>query len=420
MQGVGSAQAAAAAAAAQQAQVAAQQQQAAAAQQAVTQAMQQAIQHRQQQGGQGAQQSITDLAVNYMSAISAANIANKGAAAAAAAGGGAPAGGAGGGVWDPRMAYPMMSHMNALTLPNMLSLQQQYAQQHPGLAGRQYNLDATNMLLANAASHNLLNGLDARKSRHIKSPGQLKQLKLFFQTNQRPSKDDIRKLTKDTGLPHQEVTRWFRNERHKEKKQQEAKNEAIQGHIKGQPQAPHTHLQGLPAHMQHLMHLQHPAAAAGRLGKRKREGEDTGSEGGDEGLHPGMYGNSPAQRTAAIQTFLSHLADPTEIDVADKALEAKRQALGIDHVPQLPLANGGGPANPEGTWQLLQQQFGSADKRKPPQGGKEAVSAAAAAAQQAGQLDPNLIRGLTQVFAKHGDYLREVAKNLGQQQQQQH
>jgi hypothetical protein len=24
-------------------------------------------------------------------------------------------------------------------------------------------------------------------------------------------------LVKDTGLPHQEVTRWFRNERHKEK-----------------------------------------------------------------------------------------------------------------------------------------------------------------------------------------------------------
>jgi hypothetical protein len=362
-----------------------------------------------------------------MSAISAANIANKGAV-----GGGpsAPGGGAAANVWDPRLSYPMMSHMNALALPNMLSLQQQYAQQHPGLAGRGYNLDA-NMLLANAAGgigHSILNGLDQRKSRHIKSPAQLKALKFFFQTNTRPSKDDIRKLTKDTQLPHQEVTRWFRNERHKEKKQQEAKNEAIQGHLKGNPH-PHANVHLLPPHMQHLAAQARHMQQFGGLGKRKRgsgdgtAGEETGSEGGDEGLHPGMYGNAPPERMAAIQTFLSHLADPSEIDVAEKALEAKRQALGLLHGGEGGEGGAGGEgghmsnggANPEGMWQLLQQQFGSLGKKPP---GSDAA-AAAAGQQQQQQLDPNLIHGLTSVFAKHPEYLREIAKNLQQQQQEQ-
>ena len=175
-----------------------------------------------------------------MSAISAANYAKNGVG-----GGGAGAGGlnpssllssAGGGgatstgpvQWDPRLSYPTMMYMNNLnamnSMPNLLALQQQQQRtlQH-GAAG--YMLDP-NMLTGVANGQNM--GLDSRKSRHIKSPTQLKTLKLFFQTNQRPTKEEIRKLVKETSLPHQEVTRWFRNERHKEKKSQEAKMEAIQ------------------------------------------------------------------------------------------------------------------------------------------------------------------------------------------------
>ena len=216
--------------------------------------------------------ACVSLAANYMSAIQAASKNTAGGAAnpmallqgsmPGAAGGAAGAGGATGLNWDPRLSYPMMTHMNTLnamsSMPNLLSLQQQYGQ--PSLAGRGYNLDASMLLGSAAAGGSLLGGLDQRKSRHIKSPGQLKTLKIFFQTNQRPSKEDIRKLVKDTGLPHQEVTRWFRNERHKEKKQQEAKQEAIQGHIKGnggqmQHQMQQQH-PGMPPHMN--VHLLHP------------------------------------------------------------------------------------------------------------------------------------------------------------------
>lgn len=273
-------------------------------------------------------------------------------------------------------------------------------------------------------------------------------LKLFFQTNQRPSKEDIRKLVKDTNLPHQEVTRWFRNERHKEKKQQEAKQEAIQGHLKGNggPNMGPPHMQGPPGHPGHMGHPGHPGHMLQqqqqhhKSHKRKRgdgdDGSETGSEGPEEGLHAGVFGPAPQQRMAAIHTFLSSLADPGEVEAAEKVLEAKRISMGAEPLlPQLPQL-GGGLQSPEHTWQLLQHSFMSkaeqeAKRRKmqqmqQQQGGKSAAeqavnAAAAAAASGAGGLEPSMIHGLTQVFAKHPDYLKEINKNLGimmpQQQQ---
>jgi hypothetical protein len=62
--------------------------------------------------------------------------------------------------------------------------------------------------------------------RHLKSPHQMRQLKLYFATNKRPDKEECRKLVKQTELPYKEVQRWFRNERHKDKKAAETKQEA--------------------------------------------------------------------------------------------------------------------------------------------------------------------------------------------------
>jgi hypothetical protein len=88
-----------------------------------------------------------------------------------------------------------------------------------------------------------------KPGRHIKSPQQLRILKQFFANNIRPTKSDVKGLVAETGLPHNEVTRWFRNERHKEKKSQEQKNEgkseAIQRLANHQHQA-HASLLPLP------------------------------------------------------------------------------------------------------------------------------------------------------------------------------
>jgi hypothetical protein len=126
-----------------------------------------------------------------------------------------------------------MNNLNAMnSMPNLLALQQQQQRSMQGQGGNGgYMLGDPNGMLGGGMSGNQL-GLDARKSRHIKSPTQLKALKQFFMTNQRPTKEEIRRLVKETNLPHQEVTRWFRNERHKEKKSNEAKMEAIHSHIK--------------------------------------------------------------------------------------------------------------------------------------------------------------------------------------------
>ena len=168
--------------------------------------------------------------------------------------------------------------------------------------------------------------------------------------------------------------------------------------------------------------------------KRKREsgngsdGSETGSEGPDDGLHGGMgYGNNPAQRMGAIHSLLASLSDPAEIEAAEKVLESKRISMGGEGgIPLLPQLGGGAQPSAENTWQVLQQVFsqkgGEAEaKRRKAAGGmagnKSAVEAAAAAAAAAGPLaglDPTMIHGLTQVFAKHPEYLKEINKNLQQ------
>jgi hypothetical protein len=112
-------------------------------------------------------------------------------------------------------------------------------------------------------------------------------------------------------------------------------------------------------------------------------------------------------------------------------LEDKRVAMGGPELPQQQheRANAAAiaaiPPGPDHAWQVLLQQFGGikaaqdadAKRRK-----VQHVSAAAAAASPSptGGLDANVLQGLTQVFAKHPDYLKEINKQLmggGQQQQ---
>jgi hypothetical protein len=58
----------------------------------------------------------------------------------------------------------------------------------------------------------------APRERRLKSLSQLVILKNYYALHPRVSKEQVRKLISQTGLTHREVTRWFRNERHKEKK----------------------------------------------------------------------------------------------------------------------------------------------------------------------------------------------------------
>lgn len=96
-------------------------------------------------------------------------------------------------------------------------------------ADRNNNMNNMGMNRSPSGDNNTSNsyGEYGRRARHIKTPQQLKQLKAFYINVPRPSKDDIKQLTMETGLPPPEITRWFRNERHKEKKTREAMCEAI-------------------------------------------------------------------------------------------------------------------------------------------------------------------------------------------------
>jgi len=61
---------------------------------------------------------------------------------------------------------------------------------------------------------------DAHPRRRLKSAQQLSVLQTFFDTNTKPSKEEINELADTTALSFQEIQRWFRNERHKHKKAQ--------------------------------------------------------------------------------------------------------------------------------------------------------------------------------------------------------
>ena len=59
---------------------------------------------------------------------------------------------------------------------------------------------------------------DERKARHIKTPQQMRVLKSAYTQNAKPGKEEMKTLMKETKCSYNEVCRWFRNERHKEKK----------------------------------------------------------------------------------------------------------------------------------------------------------------------------------------------------------
>ena len=59
---------------------------------------------------------------------------------------------------------------------------------------------------------------DERKARHIKTPQQMRVLKGSYTINPKPGKEEMKALMKETRCSYNEVCRWFRNERHKEKK----------------------------------------------------------------------------------------------------------------------------------------------------------------------------------------------------------
>ena len=156
-----------------------------------------------------------------------------------------------------------------------------------------------------------------------------------------------------------------------------------------------------------------------KMMKRKREDgsdeSDTGSDVDGRMSSFGLGNANPPQRIAFIQSFIASLSDPNELDAAEKTLEAKRVSLGLLHVndPNAPYLT-------DAAWLVLQQQFHSNGKieeaKRRKMGGMKDVAAAAAAASSANQngLDSSMIAGLTQMFAKHPDYLKEIQKNLGQ------
>ena len=59
---------------------------------------------------------------------------------------------------------------------------------------------------------------EERKARHIKTPQQMRLLKNAYVMNPKPGKEEMKSLMKETKCSYNEVCRWFRNERHKEKK----------------------------------------------------------------------------------------------------------------------------------------------------------------------------------------------------------
>lgn len=199
---------------------------------------------------------------------------------------------------------------------------------------------------------------------------------------------------KETGLPHPEVTRWFRNERHKEKKANEAKAEAL-GHVKNQ-----ANLQHINSQFPGMAHMQ-------AMKKRKREdGSEETDDGEDQFGHMLNSMGGPQQRIQFIQSFMASLSDPAELDAATQTLDARRLALGV--LGSEPNPN----AAPDAMWHILQQTFhAAAVKLEGPDAKRRKVTN-----KEGQEMDAAVVGGLTQMLAKHPEYFREVQKNLTGQQ----
>jgi len=106
-----------------------------------------------------------------------------------------------------------------------------------------------------------------RKSRNTKSSEQRKFLKFEFNQDSRPTKERSTQIARTIRLADKDVKRWFRNERHKEKKAEELRAAAISSMFQGNPLAqPQPQPQPPPKH----------------LGKKKQPIETSSSDSEDD------------------------------------------------------------------------------------------------------------------------------------------
>jgi len=104
--------------------------------------------------------------------------------------------------------------LNTLGNPHSLGLQQ-FMQSLQGFQA----LDPSKLNALNAAAMAQFESNRKRKRRK-KSAQQIQVLREYFAVNPKPNKAAAHKLANMVQLSYQEVTRWFRNERHKTKKEQ--------------------------------------------------------------------------------------------------------------------------------------------------------------------------------------------------------
>jgi len=104
--------------------------------------------------------------------------------------------------------------LNTLGNPHSLGLQQ-FMQSLQGFQA----LDPSKLSALNAAAMAQFESNRKRKRRK-KSAQQIQVLREYFAVNPKPNKAAAHKLANMVQLSYQEVTRWFRNERHKTKKEQ--------------------------------------------------------------------------------------------------------------------------------------------------------------------------------------------------------
>lgn len=104
----------------------------------------------------------------------------------------------------PNMQYPMLQHSMQSFNGSQLPLYPQTALSQP-MTPQQLN-------------YAFMQEEEQRRTRRIKSNHAVRVLKAQFAQNPKPTKEVMRSWQAETGCSYTEICRWFRNERHKQKK----------------------------------------------------------------------------------------------------------------------------------------------------------------------------------------------------------
>lgn len=111
---------------------------------------------------------------------------------------------------------PLIQSINSSFMSILESMNNRFGMIHP--THPPFNQSLNQLMNQSMVQTAAIQSAKHRRSRHIKTNHAMRLLQQSFVENSKPSKDAMRSMTQSTGCTYADICRWFRNKRHKVKK----------------------------------------------------------------------------------------------------------------------------------------------------------------------------------------------------------